>query len=122
VKKSSGSSPLPGRAIPTQLEERRRTLLREIAGIGPVLRGSIGTYRTQCGSPGCRCHADPAARHGPYYIWTRKVSGKTVTRMLSEEHAKLFRAWTKNMQRLDQLVTALQEVGLRAAEAVKSAR
>ena len=85
-----------------------------------MLRGSIGTYRTQCGSPGCRCHADPAARHGPYYIWTRKVSGKTVTRMLSGEQAKLFRVWTKNMHRLDRLVSALQETGLRAAEAVRS--
>lgn len=87
-----------------------------------MLRGSIGTYRTQCGSPGCRCHADPAARHGPYYIWTRKVSSKTVTRMLPAEQAKLFRVWTKNMQRLDRLVTELQETGLRAAEALRSAR
>ncbi len=93
-----------------------------MGGIGPVLRGTIGTYRTQCGSPGCRCHTDPAARHGPYHIWTRKVAGKTVTRMLSGEQATLLRPWTKNMRRLDRLVTALQETGLRAADAVRSAR
>ena len=87
-----------------------------------MLRGTIGKYLTQCGSPGCRCHADPSARHGPYYIWTRKVSGKTVTRMLSEKEAKLMRPWTKNMRRLDRLVTALQETGLRAAEAVRTVR
>lgn len=122
MKKSSRSSPRPGRATLVQLEQRHRTLLREMRGIGPVLRGTIGTYRTQCGSPGCRCHTDPAARHGPYHIWTRKVSGKTVTRMLSGEQAKLLRPWTKNMRRLDRLVTALQETGLRAADAVGSAR
>ena len=105
-----------------QLEQCHRTLLREIAEIGPVLRGTIGTYRTQCGSPGCCCHTDPAARHGPYHIWTRKVSGKTVTRMLSGEQATLLRPWTKNMRRFDRLVTALQETGLRAADAVRSAR
>jgi hypothetical protein len=122
VKKSSRSSPRPRRAALVQLEQRHRTLLREIGAIGPVLRGTIGAYRTQCGSPGCRCHTDPAARHGPYYIWTRKVSGKTVTRMLSEEQCKLLRPWTKNMRRLDRLVTALQETGLRAADAVRSVR
>ena len=103
-----------------QLANRHQALLRQIGGIGPVLRGTIGTYRTQCGSPGCRCHTDPAARHGPYHIWTRKVSGKTVTRMLSGEQATLLRPWTKNMRRLDRLVTALQETGLRAADAVRS--
>jgi len=40
--------------------------------------------------------------------------------MLSGEQAKLFRVWTKNMHRLDRLVSALQETGLRAAEAVRS--
>jgi len=122
VKKSSRSSPRPRRTTPVQLEQRHQTLLREIGEIGPVLRGTIGKYRTQCGSPGCRCHTDPAARHGPYYIWTRKVAGKTVTRMLSEEQAKLLRPWTQNMRRLDRLVTALQETGLRAADAVRSVR
>lgn len=122
MKKSSRSSPRPRRPTFVQLEQRHRTLLREIGEIGPVLRGTIGTYRTQCGSPGCRCHTDLAARHGPYYIWTRKVSGKTVTRMLSGEQAKLLRPWTKNMRRLDRLVTALQETGLRAADAVRSPR
>ena len=122
VTKSSRSSPRPRRSTLVQLEQRHQALLREIARIGTVLRGTIGTYRTQCGSPGCGCHTDPAARHGPYYIWTRKVAGKTVTRMRSEEHGKLLRPWTKNMRRLDRLVTALQETGLRAADAVRSAR
>lgn len=120
--KSSRSSPRPGRSTLAQLEERHRTLLRQIGEIGPVLRGTIGTYRTRCGSPGCHCHTDPDARHGPYHIWTRKVSGKTVTRTLSEEEAKLLRPWAENMRRLDRLVTALQETGLRAADAVRSAR
>lgn len=122
MKKSSRSSPRPRRPTFVQLEQRHRALLREIGEIGPVLRGTIGVYRTQCGSSGCRCHTDPAARHGPYYIWTRKVAGKTVTRTLSEEQAKLLRPWTKNMRRLDRLVTALQETGLRAADAVRSVR
>ena len=120
MKKSSRSSSHLRRATIAQLEEHHRILLSEIEGIGPVLRGTIGKYRTQCGSPGCRCHTDPEARHGPYYIWTRKVSGKTVTRTLSAEQAEFLRPWTKNMRRLDRLVTALQETGIRAAEAVRS--
>lgn len=118
AKKSRRSSPRTWRATVDQLEQRHRAILCKVAEVGPVLRGTIGTYRTQCGSSGCRCHTDPATRHGPYYIWTRKASGKTVTRMLSEEQAKLMQPWTRNMRRLDRLVTRLQELALRAAQAV----
>ncbi|MGH8903826.1 MAG: DUF6788 family protein [Egibacteraceae bacterium] len=43
---------------------------------------------TCCGSPGCRCHADPPQPHGPYYQWTAKANGKTVTRRLTEHQAR----------------------------------
>jgi len=118
MKKSSRSPSRPAHATVEQLEQRHRALLREIAEVGLVLRGTIGRYRTQCGNPSCRCHNDAAARHGPYYIWTRKVSGKTVTRMLSDDQAKQMLPWTRNMRRLDHLATKLQELGLRAAAAV----
>ena len=119
---STRSSPRPRPPALVHLAQRHQTLLRQIGEIGPVLRGTIGTYRTQCGTSGCHCHTDPDARHGPYYIWTRKVSGKTVTRMLSPEQANLLRPWTDNMRRLDRLVTALQNSGRRAAEALRSVR
>ena len=104
-----------------RLEERHRALLRELADIGPVLRGSICTRRARCGKSTCHCHQDPGAQHGPYPIWTRKVGGKTVTVTLAVEQVERLRAWTKNMRRLDRLVKALQDIGLRAAEAVRSA-
>lgn len=101
-----------------KLEQRHRALLEQIAQIGLVLRGSIGTYRTQCGNPRCPCATDPAARHGPYNIWTRKEGGKTVTRMLSDQQAARLRPWIQNMHRLDRLLKDLQDLGLRAAQAV----
>ena len=74
----------------------------------------------RCGQSRCRCQTDPAARHGPYYLWTRKVSAKTVTVRLEATQATRLQQWTKNMRRLDRLVKALQKLGLRAAEAVRS--
>jgi len=117
----SASSPPAPRSLDAtveQLEQRHRALLRQIGQIGLVLRGTIGTYRTRCGSARCRCATDRAARHGPYHIWTRKVGGKTITRMLSDQQATRLRPWTQNMRRLDTLLKKLQELGLRAAQAV----
>jgi hypothetical protein len=101
-----------------KLEQRHRALLRQIAQIGLVVRGSIGTYRTRCGNPRCPCVTDRSARHGPYHIWTRKVGGKTITRMLSDQQASRLRLWIRNMRRLDALLRKLQELGLHAAQAV----
>lgn len=98
-----------------RLEDRHRTLLAELATIGLVLRGSIARRLTRCGNPGCRCHADPPVLHGPYYIWTRKVAGKTVTAQLKPEYAASCQAWNRNMRKLDQIVRQLQAIGLRAA-------
>jgi len=116
----NASSPPPRSCDATieQLEQRHRALIRRIAEIGPLLPGTIGTYRTRCGNPRCRCVTDPTARHGPYHIWTRKLAGKTVTRMLSAAQAARLRPWTQNMRRLNRLLKTLQEIGLRAAQAV----
>ena len=51
---------------------------------------------TRCGHPGCRCHADPPQLHGPYHQWTRKINGKTATRILSDEDADGYRPWFDN--------------------------
>jgi hypothetical protein len=98
-----------------RLEDRHRALLAELADIGLVLRGSIARRLTRCGNPACRCHADPPMLHGPYYIWTRKVAGKTVTAQLKPAHAVLCREWNRNMRKFDRTVRQLQAIGLRAA-------
>jgi len=97
-----------------RLEDRHRTLLAELGDIGLVLRGSIARRLTRCGNPACRCKADPPMLHGPYYIWTRKVAGKTVTAQLKPEYAALYKNWSRNMRKLDRTVRQLQAIGLRA--------
>lgn len=105
-----------------QLEHRHRALLAELADIGLVLRGSIARRLNRCGNPTCRCKADPPTLHGPYYKWTRKVAGKTVNATLSPEQAARCKEWTRNMQKLDRVVTQLQDVGLRAARLLCGAK
>ena len=104
-----------------RLEERHRNMLRDLDSIGIVLRGTIAKRMNRCGKPICACHADPPALHGPYYLWTRKVAAKTVTESLTPEQAARLQGWSRNMRQLDSLVRKLQELGLRAAEAVTAA-
>src|SRR5450755_834276 len=65
-------------------EKRYRELAAQLATIGLIHSGSVTRRYTRCATPGCKCHADPPQPHGPYYQWTTKNNGKTVTRRLNE--------------------------------------
>jgi hypothetical protein len=67
------------------LENRYKKLQKELSQIGFICNGSIMSLYRKCGKPNCGCSENTEVKHGPYYIWTRKEKGKTITRSLSEE-------------------------------------
>ena len=50
-----------------EYERRYHELVAQLAGIGLIHSGSITRRYTRCGTPGCKCHAEPPEMHGPYY-------------------------------------------------------
>ncbi len=104
----------PLEAEMTELARRRREILAELSKIGPCLPGSLVSHTRTCNTPGCHCHDDPSARHGPYLAWTRKISGKTVSKVLSEDQYARYRPWAENSRRLHELVAELEQLGAEA--------
>jgi len=90
------------------VKSRHRQIMAEISKIGLCLPGSLVERTTRCGSPSCRCHADPSKLHGPYPTWIRREGGKTVTRTLSPEQAERYKPLFENSRRLKQLVAELE--------------
>jgi hypothetical protein len=99
-----------------RLRREYRALQDQIRRLGFVAPGSVLERYTVCGTPGCRCHADPPTRHGPYFQYTRKVDGKTLTRRLTPEQADRYREWIANRRRLDQLTEQMDQLSRQAAE------
>lgn len=97
--------------------QRVASEIAKVARAGPVLPGTLTRRHTRCGRDGCRCMADPPTLHGPYWSWTRKIERKTVTRYLSDEEARAYKAWFDNAKRLRGLLDELEALGLRAVEA-----
>ncbi len=100
----------------TRAERARQRLAHQIADIGFTLPGSVVTRHTRCGTPGCRCRADPPQLHGPYIQWTRKVAGRTRTRLLTPEQYQRYQPWFDNHRRLRELLTELEALSLHTAE------
>lgn len=96
--------------------KRFATLKRSVFDLGPIRRGSVVRRFMPCGKQGCRCHAMPPQLHGPYYQWTRKLRGKTVTVRLSEQEAEHIRGWIENGRKLDKIVADMEKLSLRLTE------
>lgn len=61
------------------LEAEREVVLKQIAQIGDMRRGSITETFRACGKSNCACSQADHPGHGPYYAFTKKVAGKTKT-------------------------------------------
>ena len=61
------------------LESKRDAIVKEMAEIRDMRRGSITEAFRPCGKPTCSCQAADHPGHGPYYAFTNKVAGKTKT-------------------------------------------
>lgn len=101
---------------PAQRAHARR-IARALAEIGFALPGTLTERMTRCGRANCRCHADPPVLHGPYHQWTRKIGGKTVTRLLTDDQLADYRPWLDNERQLRFLVAELETLSLAIAEA-----
>jgi hypothetical protein len=101
---------------PKPTARRLAKLQAQLAQVGVALPGTINVAMNRCGKPTCACHADPPRLHGPYITWTRKVSGKTITRHLTPEQLERYKPWFENDRRLRQLTKELEALSLQAAE------
>jgi len=95
---------------------RQQKIAAELADIGFALPGSLTVKAYRCGKANCGCNADPPRLHGPYAFWTRKMDGKTVTRMLSAEEVADYGPLFENSRRVRVLTAELQELSLGLVE------
>jgi hypothetical protein len=86
-----------------------------LGGAGFALPGTLLERRIRCGKPGCRCATDPTQLHGPYFSWTRKVNGRTVTRLLTAAQTERYRDWFANARRIRDLTDELEALSLEIA-------
>lgn len=106
-----------GIRLTARQQARKRRIEQALSEVGLALQGSVEVRRTRCGNKACACHGEPDRRHGPYIVWTRKVNGRTVTRVLSEEQLGDYQPLIDNSRRIRELVAELHELTLEIVEA-----
>jgi len=110
-----GQSPPRSQASSQRYDRLKQELATLATQIGFALPGSVQSRFFECTRRNnCRCHDDPANRHGPYHYWTRTVRGKTVSVGLTDEQLAVVQQWIENARTLERAVKLMQEESLRA--------
>lgn len=85
-----------------------------------VLTGTITRRHGPCGKKNCRCSNGEAFWHGPYYVWTRKENGKTITKTLSPKQVQFCKKAIDNSKTLNEAISKWRSDSLKVLEKITS--
>lgn len=101
-----------------QLSSQSLALKTQIAEVGDMRPGSLVERYRKCGKPNCHCAKRGAQGHGPDWILTREVNGKTVTKAIAPGPAvQQTRAQIAEYKRFRELTRELVQVNERICDA-----
>ena len=90
----------------TKLDRLIRRFNKQVAEIQPegyVLQGSVVKRYLQWPD------GDDSKTYGPYYLWTRKINNKTVTRALTTEQAQVIKEAIQRNRHIEQRIARLRK-------------
>ena len=92
----------------TREEREARKLLGKLAGLGPMLPGSVSEQWNVCGTPGCRCKdARNPVKHGPYYQLSFTAGGRSSSLFVKREDLPEVRRRLKRYRQFKSLCVEL---------------
>ena len=97
-----------------KLWDRYRKLAMKLSNIGPIIQGTI-TERTI--SRNIASSGKKNKKYGPYFQWTFKENGKTVTVNLAEAQVKAFSKAITNNRQAEKILTKMRALSRKICEA-----
>lgn len=87
------------------LERKRNGLLKELAGIGPFVDGSLVKVKRTCGNKNCKCYLK-GEKHESYYLHY-KAKGVTKAVYIPVDMEDTVRQWNDNHRKLKEIVAEI---------------
>lgn len=97
-----------------RLKRRYQSLAGKLAKTGPILQGTI-TERTVKGDKDKK--QKPQKAYGPYYQWTFKREGRTVTVNLTKEQARLYQKAIDQNRKVEEILKEMRDLSEKILEA-----
>lgn len=99
------------------LEKERARLCEQLAGLGDFRRGSVSVNYRRCGKSNCACCKAKHPGHGPQYLLTTKIGGRSKGKNVRcGPELKKVQEEVSNHQRFRDLVRQIVEVNEQICE------
>ena len=99
-----------------QLQENRNLLLKRIESLAPFRPGSLVENYRKCGRPTCHCAREGDKGHGPQWLITRSIKGKTVSKKIQSAHLKSAREQIARFHHFQELMHEYIETNVKICD------
>jgi len=96
-----------------RMKKRYGRLTARLSALGPVLQGTITERTIERPDPG---HPGKNKTYGPYFQWTFKQHGKTVTTNLTASQAKVYQKAIDQHRKLEATLEEMRTLSLQILE------
>ena len=99
-----------------ELVQKKKIVLEEIGKLPAFRPGSLEHIYRKCGKPNCHCAQPGAQGHGPVWILTRKVKGKSVGKVIKENAVECAHTQIKNYHEFQELIREYVETNVKICD------
>ena len=97
------------------LEKKRRSLHRQLEEVEDFRRGTISTNYRKCGKKNCICTSEGHPGHGPQYLWSTTIKGRSYAKSLKlgpelQKFMKETSSYRKHLELCDKIVKVNEEM------------
>jgi hypothetical protein len=96
-----------------RMKKRYARLTARLAKLGPILQGTITERTIRREDPE---RPGKKKNYGPYYQWTFKRNGKTVTVNLTRSQATTYKKAIENHRKMEETLQEMREISLEILE------
>ena len=100
-----------------ELQDRKQQILQEIDALDDFRQGSLSPRYRKCGKSYCHCAKEGAQGHGPLWMVTRGVEGKTVSKAIPLEQVENTFAQIDRFHQFQKLIREYTEVNIKICDA-----
>lgn len=100
-----------------RLYEKRDSILQEISKLDDFRQGSFSPRYRKCGKAYCYCAKEGAKGHGPLWMVTRAVEGKTVSKTIPKEMVEKTFEQIDTFHQFQKLVKEYTETNIKICDA-----
>ena len=99
------------------LHSKKKQILQTISELGVFRQGSLSPRYRKCGKPYCHCAKEGSKGHGPLWMVTRAVEGKTVSKAIPPERVEKTFEQIETFHQFQNLVREYTEVNIKICDA-----